>query len=458
MCPPKKTSRTSHIQINDTALIDWFKKNHKNIDFIAFKPHYDTYARGKQLFLDIGFLNEDKPLYKQKDKLLKLWKNLLGNAIVYLKSKDEREKYHDDEDYGVDRLYEFFETFCDFEGLLYGAKEYYRDHVSHMFRVFLLGEYLIRTKLKFKNIVVGDDELPKDKKITPNEKEAMWCIISLTHDLGYALETIPKINKKAREMLEQFGNINVQELSYTFPRQSLYDFITRFISSDLQKTNDNEFITRNRPKYFLKFSGALERNLHGIVSCIVVMRNLVYFLESDFTLDSHKPLKADDAKHFLIRCNILRSIASHDCDDIYYLTIPQFPFLLTIFDEMQEWERPRLSDLFIKTPDSNLIIKKFDKANVDYEIEIRYTESLTPDERKTLKANIKTYFKEKCKKIRRILRSAVGGELRKLTLTFEVTDKIGSSVKRYKIIHKKPDDVKTFIDNSKCTWQDIITE
>ena len=113
------------MQINDVTLIGWFKKNHENIDFIAFKPHYDTYARSKQLFSDIGFLNEDKPLYKQKDKLLKLWKNLLGNAIVYLKSKDEREKYHDDEDYGVDRLYEFFETFCDFEGLLYGAKEYY---------------------------------------------------------------------------------------------------------------------------------------------------------------------------------------------------------------------------------------------------------------------------------------------------------------------------------------------
>lgn len=453
--PPKPITFPYKVH-NDTELIKWFQENADNIEFIKYTPNIDNYARSKNLLKDIKDLKQ-KPLHEQKKELLKIWKNLIGNAIVYLKSQDTREEYHDDEDYGVDKLHNFFESFSNFESLFYGANEYYRDHVSHMFKVFLLGEFLIKEKLLFKSINIGDADL-KDKPsddslISDSEKEAMWCIISLTHDLGYGIGVIPEINKKTREMLHHFGNFNPRDLSYTFPSQPLYNYIIQFISSKIEK-RDDKFINHIQSKYYLKFSGSLEQTNHGIISCILLMRNLVYFLESDYTLDPNKPLTKEEAKHFLIRRSILRSIASHDCEDIYYLKIPDFAFLLTIFDEMQEWGRPKLSDLFEKTPEMNLTINKFDEKFVDYTINLKYTD-LDEEQKEKEHKNALKYFKRKCEKIRRILRSAVDGKDRDFTLHFTLVDEISSSTKIFEITHVKPNNVTYKNNNVTCSWQDI---
>ena len=37
---------------------------------------------------------------------------------------------------------------------------------------------------------VDDAVLPENQKVSESEKEAMWCILSLTHDLGIALQDI----------------------------------------------------------------------------------------------------------------------------------------------------------------------------------------------------------------------------------------------------------------------------
>ena len=41
--------------------------------------------------------------------------------------------------YGVKELSEYFEKYTQFETMLYGGGKYYRDHVVHVFRVWLLG-------------------------------------------------------------------------------------------------------------------------------------------------------------------------------------------------------------------------------------------------------------------------------------------------------------------------------
>jgi hypothetical protein len=454
----KERSLLTKSSIDDAFLIDWLKDKKETIDFINFKQPptapkpsdqlvNELQMRRDDLIAEISHLPASLNKTEKGANLLKIWKLLLGNAIVYLKLLDNREKYHDAEDFGVERLYKFFETFYEFEGVLYGADDYYRDHVSHMLRVFLLGEYLISTELKFENIIVGNENI--SKKISSSEKEAMWCIIALTHDLGYALETVPDINKKVRTMLEQFGNINFQEIVPDYQIQPLHKFILQFISSDLREIKISKekepiktiFLNHIQSKYFLKFSGAFERQSHGIISCIVNMRNLVFFLESDYSLDFNKPLDDDEAKQFLIRSNILRAIASHDCDEIYYLTLPQFPFLLTLFDEMQEWDRPRLKDAFRKSPKSSLRVIKFNQKEVEFEIKFTFTDSHSTEEEKRMEEDIKGYFERKSKKIKKILRSAVDGKRRNLTLSFNVVDTI-SDIKKYQIIHKNPEDVK----------------
>lgn len=456
--------------INDPELINWFKSNYKRIDFIIQRK-YDSYGRADKLFEAIKKLKPDKELYLQKDEVTEIWRNLVGKAIIYLKSKDEREKYHDGEDYGVEKLSDFYKGFRKFEPLLYGAEEErYRDHMAHMLSVFLLGEYLIRETIGFNKIDVDDKNLPKNNRIRAGEKEAMWCIMSLTHDLGVALEKIPIISSGATDMLEEHGIIDRQALSFQFPRQPLHDSLIQFISSDLRPLSDTsdeqqkQFFTHVQSKYYLKFAEAFEKRDHGLISALILMKNLVYFLESDFSLDRYGSLTAPDAKQFLIRRNILRAIAAHNCGNIYYLTLPQFAFLLTTVDEMHEWGRPRLIDMFTRErPDTEVFVEDLNETAIHYKVELNYKDkgALSDQDRERMRGEACKYFVRKCQKIRMILRSAVGGELRKpksgksqLRLTLEVADKVNNV--NYKIIHGTPEDIEIREDDKETTWLELL--
>jgi hypothetical protein len=480
LSPPNLEGPQPPLIIDDAILIDWFIHHYHEFKYLNFNLGGVEPPQLIHLKKCIEKLAPNEKLHLQKKVLLDLWKNLIGLAIVYLKLNDKREKYNDDEDYGVEKLSDFFKTFSEFETVFYGADQYYRDHVTHMFKVFLLGEYLHRHKNIYKKIQIGTKYLDEDFKIQDSEKEAMWCIISLTHDVGYGLGMIKKINKKTRTMLEQIGITNIQDISFSFTRQPLYDFILKFVSSDLTEITEiltaeeikakysekeieegktRQYVNHIQSKYFLKFSGSFERFGHGIFSCILLMRNLVYFLESDYSFDLKRPLNQRDAHHFLIRQTILRSIASHDCDDIYYLKVLEFPFLLTLVDEMQDWERPGLSDLFEKKPKKKLIINGLDEKSVDFQIEFIKDDTaspLKPDAAKEISYNILVEFENKCKKIRKILRSAVDGEARDFTLRFEIEDKIGEELIKYEIIHNFPNDIKLKANKVEMSWIQFI--
>ena len=455
-------------ELSDKSLIRWLKTNHNRITLIDKLP-YEIYGRTERLVDAIDNLDENKSLFEQSYKVDEIWRNLIGKAIVYLKFRDAREMYHDDEDYGVEKLDEFFRTFRGFEPLLYGAQEeHYRDHMAHMLSVFIIGELLIRNTIGFDKIDVGDKGFSKKAKVSPSEKEAMWCIMALTHDLGIALERITDISPKVKDMLEKFGIINMQELSYPFLRLPLHDLAIQIISSDLKPLGNYKkgakrlYNTHIHSKYLLKFSEAYERRDHGIISCLVLLRNLVYFLETDYLLDLHKPLDEDDARQFLIRRNILRAIAAHNNDNVYYLSLCQFPFLLTIFDELHEWGRPSLIEIFERERlEKKVFVEDLSENAIHYKIVLMPRLKLEPGERKRVKKEILRFFIGKCEKIRRILRSAVGGSERNLKLTLEVCDELeDEKVECYKIIHEKPDTIKYSVRNSKgakeITWQKLL--
>lgn len=447
--------------LDDYRLIDWFKNNFRSIAFVNEKLTFEAHERTKELLEAIEKLRH-LPLYEQKDEVAAVWRNLLGKAVVYLKSKDDREVFHDDEDLGVEKLTEFFNRFREFEPLLYGAgAERYRDHMAHMLSVFLTGEYLIRMSIGFENIAIGDQELSDVYKVSPSEKEAMWCIMSLAHDLGYPMERIADISPKAERMLKEYGITNVQGLSYLFSRLPLHDFVVKLISSDLQKLGKKGFVPHVQNKYFLKFAEAYERMDHGLVSCLVLMKNLVYFLETDYSADSLRPLDELDAKQFLIRRNILRAIASHNNDNIYYLTLLDFPFLLTIFDELHEWERPTLAMMFEKErPKTTVTVESLNVRAIHYVVKFGWDSDQLRSNSLGSKLEVShkeicKFFMNKCERLSRILRSAVGGKHRTLTLTFEVRDELEVKSKIYKIIHRTPQEVQILLDNRSVTWRDL---
>jgi len=453
--------------IEDKALVLWLKDNYESIEFIKHSPDYQRVDRLERFSKNIEKLKTTQKLYAQKDLLIEIWTDLVAMAVIYLKSKDKREKFHDDGDYGIDDLGDFFQKYCDFEKILYGSGEYYRDHVSHVFKVFLLGEKFVHENLTdgFSSIELNDSKLmqtnltkltnetveqfsdrKKEKLITADEKEAMWCIASLTHDLGYPTEVVNDIHDNLRDMLTIF---NIKDVSYVLSQQSqkFNDSIIKLISSDLiieEKAGEKlQYITHTQAKYYFKYSRSIEKWDHGVESCIVLMKSLVYFLETDYSIDERKLMDIDDARQFLIRQRILRAIASHNCDFIYHLKL-DLSFLLKIIDEMQEWGRPSLKDLFTKTPDFGFSINKFTKNEIEYTI----TFSMSSDGSDAVDTNelhhdIKEYFKRCVNKYIKILRSAVFGIERdgKLVLTVNIVDETESDIS-YKFVHKNPTDIK----------------
>src|SRR4030042_333324 len=169
-------------KLDEKPLIHWLKTHYLKITFMKKLPDlkYEAHERTTKLHEAIIKLDENRKLSEQPEEVMAVWRYLVGKAIVYLKYRDNREHIHDDEDYGVETLFEFYKKFREFQPLLYGASEArYRDHIMHMLTVFLIGEYLIRSSVMFNTIDVGDIHL--SKKIDKDEKEAMWCVISLTH-------------------------------------------------------------------------------------------------------------------------------------------------------------------------------------------------------------------------------------------------------------------------------------
>jgi hypothetical protein len=339
------------------------------------------------------------------DTLHDLWSKLLVDAIFFLRINDHREKAFYDENgnkttmrsegadkavepnvYGINDLIKYFKQFSKFESTLYGADEYYRDHLVHPILVWIIGLNIIKAfgnnfTLRVSNFVkivkadcakkewfTSDDEKNKtDLKLSTAELSAMWTIIALTHDLGYPLEKVEKINDQLEQMLHQFGTIGFSRSRFSFETQHdhLIRFLLNFISSvakpirkgfggtAIKIEEDPEpdpkdkyrWITHTRTKYYTKFSKSWEMFDHGIVSSLILLKALTFFIESDHSSDFYEKLKKEDARQFSIRSEILHSIAAHTTRKIYHLETNNLPFLLILCDELQEWTRPTLGDM-----------------------------------------------------------------------------------------------------------------
>ncbi|MBD3228696.1 MAG: hypothetical protein GF329_10975 [Candidatus Lokiarchaeota archaeon] len=436
------------ININDDLLFSYYydQLKDKTISFLVnIKPvnirNYEIDEIDEVRFEKIELKKVFKLLIDEKLKshikqkirrysFQQIWPNHIRAAISYLRDKDTRDKGSWKFDFGVQDLTDYFNDFSKFEEILFGIDEYHRDHTIHVFRVYLLGLYIIDKIYPgdFKDIKIGNKE-KEELKIEKGEKEAIWCIIALCHDLGYPLEKIERLNEEVLKIVKYFGSSNFRRIQYSLPIQGIIldEHILNFISSKLNKKDISEDIQNDKNniskvnaynltiqnKYKNKYSNAYEKFEHGIISCILLMKNLVYFKESDYKLSYNEYIQSEDARQFLIRREILRSIASHECNDIYHIYTNNFSFLLIICDEIQEWGRPiGKNRIYHNGRDIKIKVKKYTKKLIDIHISTDFD-----------KDTLKKYSIPKFKKFIKILRSAVHSERRpfdfKLTITNE---------------------------------------
>ena len=334
--------------------------------------------------------NEKTLSYSKADELDSLWHMLLEKSIKCLRYFDNREPFQDSPNkaiiaYGIDKLEDYHRKYTEFEGLMYGASSYYRDHVFHAIRVWMLGVFVLLKKRdgeQFIDKIALDGGAKSPREIDYFECISMWTVIALCHDLGYPLEKAEQILEKTRKMMKEFiPNPSVwNNFSYSGTQDNINEYILKFISTKMkeklpennraeEKANsakETTYIGRIQPKYYLKYAKSLEHFQHGIISTIIVYKMLLYFLESDFNLNDDYVYRKEDAQQFYIRREILRAMAAHTCPDAYDIHITTFPSLLFICDEMQEWGRKTWSELYTGLSENSitLSIEKFSKAEI----------------------------------------------------------------------------------------------
>lgn len=333
--------------------------------------------------------------YSLVSKLDNFWVTLINKSITCLRFFDNREPFHSNPHsltvaYGIEKLEKYHERYTDFEGLLYGASSFYRDHIFHAVRTWMLGIFCLLKAIKTEgdqfidNLGIdGVEDSEFVKEINFFEKISMWTIIALCHDLGYPLEKSQQVLDKTREMMKEFiQNPNIwNNFGFSGIQDNINDYIVKFMSTKMKyrdqsgleskvdrvgqeiggKKDNKQYIGRIQPKYYLKYAKSLERFDHGIVSAVILYKMLLYFLESDFNLNDDYIYTYDDARQFYIRREILRSMSSHTCSDIYNIHLTTFSSLLFFCDELQEWGRKSWNELYAGLlPDAiNLTIHNF---------------------------------------------------------------------------------------------------
>lgn len=384
------------------------------------------------------------------EDIIPAWGFILQDSINYLKCSDFREHSHwngqtgairdmnNDIAFGIDKLIMYFKQFSQFEQVLYGIDANYRDHVVHVFRVWLLGMFLLlRKQGEDYTVIELDISVPcpveRGKFYSDGELLSIWSIISLCHDLGYPLEKTEKINESVEKMFYHLGKVSVEKfrVSFHLEHQYINKFLLDFISSKIIQTKEYEFPTIEgdyvslsednfkekkrefleervfstgvQSKYYLKFSKSLENYRHGIISCSILLKSLIYFLESDFNIQEKTCFSFEDARQFLIRREILRSIAMHTCSEIYHLRPNSLSFLLILCDELQEWGRPRFGEMrygFVNSGIESIEVNNFDSDKVEFTIKYSGV------------ADYKKFASNKFRQWHELLRSAVDDSAR----------------------------------------------
>lgn len=439
--------------IDETAVLNFYieQMDGDKINFLIGRDKYKTII--KSCILEIKD-QTDMNLKIQTAKTL--WKTLFEAAMSYIDPNKE----------GYDSLFKYFDVYVNFEELIFASEAFYRDHTMHCLWVYFLGEY-IRKQEQFKFLV---EKMDDQRRITNNLKsvlketnlenefpglisvasslekidklsEAAWCISAITHDLGYPLKKIYKINKCIKEILPFFAindysefNFNYSDIQQNFINDFLKFLSTRVVPSsetiDEEETVIYKFcdimpgtnnlqglkkeVLRNINKGDLallkkcfniklklltnytahfRYSNDFEQYQHGIMSAFLLMQIIKSFKKTSFAYYSHNDIDPNgvDFCDFTVKQMILCSISDHISEGYHLLAINDLSSFLAFVDELEEFSRISRANQnrqyvneFCKTD----IYVKDEILNIDFIFDNENIKNLNPEQA----------FKGRCKR------------------------------------------------------------
>jgi hypothetical protein len=336
----------------DSHIRNEIKKNIKDLKDDFQKA--ESIAKEKE-----GEISEYLDWAKTHEHGRNLWKNLASAALNNI----------DNESKGNSKLLDFLKAATEFEDLLYGLEKHYRDHTLHSLWVYFLGEYILREKISelnkdldwylFNDITavknVYSPALVKDaakkerdlcKRVNEN-KDSIWCIIALCHDLGHSLSKLSKLNEKAKNVLDFFDIPDSQKIGYSIDVEHqflVYQFLelmameVRIVpSSNLKEVLVKPF--RDDSTYW-RLCKSFEKKQHGILSAYLIFKILEIFADVNVRGPAEEWGFEDiESIENIIRGDILYAIAQHTFDYIYINNIGGLAEILILADELEEFSR-----------------------------------------------------------------------------------------------------------------------
>lgn len=392
--------------INESTVLAFYLKEMEadKVSFLKDKPK--AKMKIKELIEELEAL----PDIHQKIQVAKdLWKVLFEESMSFLVS-DKR---------GYDKIFNYFDEYVNFEELIFASDSFYRDHTLHCLWVYFLGEYLYNQKefkgvfkyifkenehiFNLKRMIEEDDfggifdpmiQIVDDFIEVMQKSDGIRCINALTHDLGYPLKKIKKINKNISNILPYFSINHFDEFNFTFTNeqkstiesflnsiviQASYNFakandkrsekyekifevdekgIMHGIKKDeIYKLNEDErrdftdwfspqvSLRKDLTKY-ARYSEDFENYEHGIMSAFILYKTLGFNKRYRMRYSERDKVSIGDisAKELFITSSIYNSISDHTSNSYRIKSISDPSAFLILIDEIEEFSRISRAD------------------------------------------------------------------------------------------------------------------
>jgi hypothetical protein len=402
------------LELTEGAIVDSFKKDLANIKFIEVNLHEDIAQKLDILASSARRRNEKIEVAKDIWKLF--FRKCLSNITTNMR--------------GCEQICSYYDEFCKYENLLFAIDENHRDHVLHSVWVMLLGLYLRKYFKQFSPESSYINFVPRSRK--PSNKFAtyqrevldffkqyeipLWCLIALTHDLGYPVEKTRIANREMTRMIRHFGFLENTDFEYKFNiiHETAIETLLTILTTGFISYEGGKNYLIPMPGDRLEFAKSFERLEHGIMSAYLLMATLDWICEA-LSWDAYflyGVLEAQDIAKRLILSEWLYAIAAHTARFHYWDDLGNTGFLLFLCDQLDEFSRFSLDR------------KNRDWTKVTCRTEFNITDKLINIKHvlddKNIMDDIETFFKKRATAFRE--RIELGGENQLNDLSVICTD------------------------------------
>lgn len=433
--------------IDEKTVLNFYLKEMEkgNIDFLQKNKGLKSEIKD----CIIGLRNS-KNMNEKIDNAKKLWKLLFEASMSYI----------DPDKSGYDKLFKYFDEYVNFEELIFASDSFYRDHTLHCLWVYFLEEYLKRNtefEPMFKNYQKYFTDLLKMKEMFEKSSvkaplndfinvlnllgidsyindymSAIYCVSALTHDLGYPIKKISKINKSIGKILPYFSVADYSEFDFSYSSiqkgfiENFISFISTNISFSSKNLNGNDgklvdsiFVTdesdnviaineenvkKLTPKQLDRLQnlivlkpnlkGNISRRInywndfenyeHGIMSAFLLMKIIKSFTNVKFNYKDNYNINLGDIdfQNYLVKSSILKAVTNHTSKGYQLTGIYELSDILIFIDELEEFSRTSRANMnrqFVQEFCKTSLYMKDGYFNIDFIFDNDKLENLDPE-------------------------------------------------------------------------------